>query len=244
MSDFVYSPRYRRCQARFDRWYPGFRDAGGRYRDLVAAAVTPETRLLDLGCGRASLAGDALQAARQSVGVDLDRDDLRHNATIGHALLANGETLPFASASFDVLISQWVLEHLARPERVFGEIARVLRPGGQAILFTTNANNYIPLASRLTPDALQSGLLRRWLKRPAHESHATHFRANTRRRLQQLAHAADLELTACEYVGNPFYLAFSPLLFWGALLFEKATDPPPLRRFKLYLLAVVRKGER
>lgn len=242
MSDFVTTPRYRRCQARFDRWYPDFCDAGTRYRDLVAAAVTPETRLLDLGCGRDSLAAEAIQGARQSVGIDLDPADLRHNATVGLALLANGEALPFAPASFDVLISQWVVEHLARPERVFDEIARVLRPGGQAILFTTNANNYVPLISRLTPDALQSGALRRWLKRPAHESHPTHFRANTRRRLRQLAHAAHLELTACEYVGNPFYLAFSPPLFWGALLFEKATDPPPLRRLKLYVLAVMRKG--
>lgn len=241
MSEFVYSPRYRRCQARFDRWYPDFRDAGGRYHDLVAAAVTPETVLLDLGCGRASLAGAACQNVRQSVGIDLDLDDLRCNTAVTHALQANGETLPFAAASFDLLISEWVVEHLARPEHIFREMARVLRPGGQVILFTTNALNYVPLVSRLTPAAWQSGALRRWLKRPERESHPTYFRANTRRRLACLAQATGLELTSCEYVGNPFYLAFSPLLFWFALLFEKATDPPLLRRFKLYLLATLQK---
>lgn len=241
MSEFVHSPRYRRCQARFDRWYPGFRDAGSRYYDLVAAAVTSETTLLDLGCGRASLAGAAFRDVHQSVGIDLDLDDLRHNTTVAHALLADGETLPFASASFDLLISQWVVEHLARPEYVFREVARVLRPGGQIILFTTNALNYIPLVSRLTPAAWQSGALRRWLKRPEHESHPTCFGANTRRRLTHLAQVAGLEMTSCEYVGNPFYLAFSPLLFWVALLFEKATDPQPLRCLKLYLLATLKK---
>jgi len=241
MSDFVNSPRYRRCQARFDRWYPDFHDAGSRYRDLVAAAVKPETVLLDLGCGRMSLAEDVIQRARQSIGVDLDLDDLRYNTTVAQVLLASGEALPFASASFDLLISQWVVEHLAHPERVFCEISRVLRDGGQAILFTTNALNYVPCTSRLMPIVWQSGALRRWLKRPEHESHPTYFRANTWRRLAHLAQTAGLELIMYEYVGNPFYLAFSPLLFWGALLYEKATDLSPLRRFKLYLLATLRK---
>ncbi len=241
MSEFINSPRYRRCQARFDRWYPNFRDAGKRYHDLVAAAVTPETVLLDLGCGRTSLAGAAFQNARQSVGIDLGLDDLRCNTTVAHALLANGEALPFASASFDLLTSQWVMEHLVRPECVFREMARVLRPGGQAILFTTNALNYIPLISRLTPAAWQSGVLRRWLKRPERESYPTRFRVNTRRRLAHVAQAAGLELTSCDYVGNPFYLAFSPLLFGIALLFEKVTDPPLLRRFKLYIVATFKK---
>ncbi|NBD36905.1 MAG: methyltransferase domain-containing protein [Chloroflexi bacterium] len=242
MSDFTSSSSYRRCQALFDRWYPDFRNAGQRYHDLVTAAVTPETALLDLGCGRDSLAGEAIQEARRSVGIDLSFSNLRHNQTVTHALLADGGTLPFAAASFDVLISQWVMEHLARPQRVFSEIARVLRPNGQAILFTTNALNYVPLASRLGPEKLQSSVLERWLRRPAHESFPTHFRANTGRRLTHLGQNVGLELTACEYVGNPFYLAFSPLLFRGALLFEKITDAPMLRRFKLYLIATLRKA--
>lgn len=241
MGEFVNSPCYQRCQARFNHWYPNFRDAGKRYHDLVTAAVTPETALLDLGCGRASLAGAAFQNARQSFGIDMDFDALRANTTVAHALQANGETLPVVSASFDLLTSQWVMEHLLRPECVFQEMARVLRPGGQAILLTTNALNYIPFVSRLTPAAWQSGILERWFKRPEHESYPTYFRANTRRRLAYLAQAVGLELTACEYVGNPFYLAFSPLLFWLALLFEKATDPPPLHCFKLYLLATLHK---
>jgi SAM-dependent methyltransferase len=242
MSDFTSSPSYRRCQALFDRWYPDFRNAGQRYHDLVAAAVTPETALLDLGCGRDSLAGEAIPEARRTVGIDLSFSDVRHNQTVAHALLADGETIPFTSASFDVLISQWVMEHLARPQRVFNEMARVLRPNGQAILFTTNALNYVPLASRLAPEKLQSSVLERWLRRPTHESFPTHFRANTHRRLSHLAQRAGLKLTACEYVGNPFYLAFSPLLFRGALLFERITDAALLRRFKLYLIATLRKA--
>lgn len=46
----------------------------------------------------------------------------------------DAEHLSFADASFDVVVSCDVLEHVADPRCAFGEIARVLRPGGRAIL--------------------------------------------------------------------------------------------------------------
>lgn len=45
------------------------------------------------------------------------------------------ERLTFADASFDLVVTQDVLEHVLDPERAFAEIARTLRPGG-AHVFT------------------------------------------------------------------------------------------------------------
>jgi SAM-dependent methyltransferase len=42
----------------------------------------------------------------------------------------NLEALTFSSASFDIFITQDVLEHVFHPDRALAEIARVLRPGG------------------------------------------------------------------------------------------------------------------
>jgi len=241
MSDFTKSARYRRCQALFERRYPDFRDAGQRYQEIIASLLEAQTTLLDLGCGRDSLAAEQLRAAQLSVGVDLDLLDLQHNRSVAYHALANGEGLPFAAASFDLLISQWVIEHLEYPQRVFLEIARVLRPGGHAVLFTTNARNYIPLATRLVPQKLQGQLLERFLRRPTHESFPTFYRANTRRKLALLAQRAGLQLETPIYVGNPFYLAFSPVLFRLALLFERLTDHAPLQSLKLYLIVTLHK---
>lgn len=44
------------------------------------------------------------------------------------------ERLPFDDASFDVLVSEQLLEHLRRPDNAIAEFARVLRPGGLAAI--------------------------------------------------------------------------------------------------------------
>ena len=49
-----------------------------------------------------------------------------------------GESLSFASASFDVVVAADVLEHVDDLPRVLGEVSRVLRPGGCFLFDTIN----------------------------------------------------------------------------------------------------------
>ena len=49
-----------------------------------------------------------------------------------------GEALPFADASFDLAICWDVLEHVQQPERLIGELARVVRPGGRVLITAIN----------------------------------------------------------------------------------------------------------
>ena len=44
------------------------------------------------------------------------------------------EPLPFAPASFDVVVCEQLLEHLSHPEQLMAEIGRVVRPGGLVIV--------------------------------------------------------------------------------------------------------------
>ena len=51
---------------------------------------------------------------------------------------AAGERLPFASASFDLVLSHEVLEHVQDDRSSAEEILRVLKSGGRAVLFVPN----------------------------------------------------------------------------------------------------------
>jgi len=57
------------------------------------------------------------------------------------------EKFPFASASFDVVIIIDVHEHFADTSGLNAEIARVLRPGGMAIVTTPNGDTRLPVAA-------------------------------------------------------------------------------------------------
>ena len=62
---------------------------------------------------------------------------------------AYGERLPFADASFDVVLSDNVVDHAESPARIVSELARVLRPGG-LLYFTVNVHHpFYALASAL-----------------------------------------------------------------------------------------------
>ena len=62
---------------------------------------------------------------------------------------AAGEALPFADASFDVVVSDNVVDHAADPVRIVAEIARVLAPGG-ILYFTVNVHHPVyGIASRV-----------------------------------------------------------------------------------------------
>ena len=58
------------------------------------------------------------------------RENLRRSAQPGDALFGDALALPFADASFDVVLSGGLLEHFREPGPVIGEMTRVLRPGG------------------------------------------------------------------------------------------------------------------
>lgn len=64
----------------------------------------------------------------------------------------NLECLSFPDKTFDLFITQDVLEHVFRPRKVFREIARVLRPGG-AHIFT------VPLVNKMNKTARRAEIM-------------------------------------------------------------------------------------
>jgi SAM-dependent methyltransferase len=107
--------------------------------------LAPGERVLDVGCGAGT---DSLVAAQmvgeqgRVVGIDMTPEMLakaRASAEelgLRHVEFVSGEAerLPLADASFDVVISNGVIDLVPDKDAVFSEINRVLAPGGRVQL--------------------------------------------------------------------------------------------------------------
>lgn len=95
--------------------------------------------ILDLGCGTGGTF-PLLRRFGTVVGLDASLTALRFAYRRGKTtlVLGDGQHLPFASASFDLVAVLDVLEHLDDDEGALREIFRVLKKGG-AVVFTVPA---------------------------------------------------------------------------------------------------------
>jgi methionine biosynthesis protein MetW len=125
-----------------------FRATEDENRRAILAAVKPVPggRLLDLGCadGTFTMAIAARCAAAEAHGVELVEEWAAAARGRGVAVVAAdlAERLPYDDASFDLVHSNQVIEHLPRTDTFLREIRRVLRPGGHAIVSTNNLSSW------------------------------------------------------------------------------------------------------
>ncbi len=103
--------------------------------------------MLDLGCGAGRHAFEVYRRGAHVVALDTNPAELREVAAMFAAMRAAGEAppgaaagtavgdataVPFADGCFDRVIAAEILEHILDDQRAMNELARVLKPGGQA----------------------------------------------------------------------------------------------------------------
>jgi SAM-dependent methyltransferase len=123
---------------------------------LDAVAVERGQWLLDVACGPGILASVADERGVRTVGVDFSGEMIGIARTLHPALsfeIGDAEALDFRDESFDAVVMNFGLLHLARPETALGEAARVLQPGGR-FAFTVWAPPEEAVAFKLVLDAV------------------------------------------------------------------------------------------
>jgi SAM-dependent methyltransferase len=104
--------------------------------------LEPGERVLDLGCGSATdtlVAAEMVGPEGRVTGIDMTPEMLaKARAAVAEAGVENvdiiegeAERLPFPDRSFDAVISNGVIDLIPDKDAVFGEIFRVLVPGGR-----------------------------------------------------------------------------------------------------------------
>jgi SAM-dependent methyltransferase len=126
-----------------ERGNPSFVWRAGQERRLVmlnATAPLAGKRVLEFGCGIGTYVREIRRFTPHVFGFDIEVDRLHAGLEKGvdGLIAAVGERLPYANASFDVVFSNEVLEHVQDDREACREIVRVLRPGGRAVIFVPN----------------------------------------------------------------------------------------------------------
>ncbi|WP_418122119.1 class I SAM-dependent methyltransferase [Variovorax sp. 160MFSha2.1] len=115
------------------------------------AQVAQGETVLDVGTGTGVVAVTAARRGARVTGLDLTPELLeaaRENAAIaGHGDIAwtegDAENLPYADASFDVVLSQFGHMFAPRPEVAVAEMRRVLKPGGRIAFATWPPEHFV-----------------------------------------------------------------------------------------------------
>ncbi len=224
-------------RARYAQTHPTWQPATSVYEQTIRQHWTPDHTLLDLGCGRGGVVEQIIDLKGQRVGVDPDWASLaEHRLPMLPRAAATADQLPFADASFRMVIAAWVLEHLPQPARTFAEISRVMQPNGVCIVMTPNRSSPIALLNR-TLKPMQQTLVPLLYGRAEADTFPVVYRANTPHDLAALAQGAGLTLEACALIPDPTYLAFNaPLYHLSAWLTDHL---PP--RWAVHLVGVLRK---
>jgi len=149
----------------YGRWAPVYDIVFGPVfkRGRAAAVVAAERiggRILEVGVGT-GLSLASYSPSSRVVGVDIsepmldkarnriEKLKLKHIELIG---VMDAETLEFPTASFDVVVAQYVVTAIPNPEKALDEFLRVVRPGGEIIL-----------TSRLGAETGVRGTIEKWL---------------------------------------------------------------------------------
>ena len=103
------------------------------------------SRLLEIGSGLGHLVGQ-LEGNFETFGLDLNHWAVtrsKSEAKRTELQTASAQELPFADASFGVIIIKHIVEHLPDPARALNEISRILEPNGSLILATPNLDSLL-----------------------------------------------------------------------------------------------------
>ena len=103
--------------------------------EAIGALPTPIVDVLDVWCGSRPY-DDLLPPGARCVGLDVEENPY------GVADVVSNELLPFPDESFDLVMCIQSFQYMADPAGVVSELARVLRPGGSALVSSVLGYEY------------------------------------------------------------------------------------------------------
>ena len=212
--------RYFYPECRFGEWTEV--DTTLRLYQRVKSLITPESVVLDIGCGRGARLPKATPFvrsvidykgfAKRVIGIDVEEIGQTNPSLDEFRLMSPRQPWPVEDASIDVAICDQVIEHIEDTAFFFTEVDRVLKPGGVICIRTPNRFGYVAMIAKLLPESLHRRVLKRAQNRTA-DIFPTFNRCNTSGALKRAFRRRGYEavVTGCD--GEPAYFEFSIIAY-------------------------------
>lgn len=140
----------------YDRLYEGFLGENSTELEAEFMLNLIESKqgdtLLDVSSGKGELVFMAKERGLSPVGIEISNKALeiaKDRYPSCEYINANAEDLPFEDNSFDFVTNLGSLEHYLNPEKACGEMVRVLKPEGKAIILLPNSHDILTFRSIL-----------------------------------------------------------------------------------------------
>jgi SAM-dependent methyltransferase len=188
----------------------------------VGTLSGPDRVMLDLGAGRGGwFEDDEIPLRRQTrlmrgrfskvFAVDVDEAVL-DNRSVDQCLVMRDQRIPLPDETVDVVVADFVLEHVSDPVQFSAEVHRVLRPGGWFCARTPHKYHYVTAASRFLKNASHAGVLKRVQPdRKDVDVFPTSYKMNTLREIRRAFPSYDDH--SCVFRCDPAYY-FGSRLVW------------------------------
>jgi len=205
-------------------------DGSIEFYGRVCALLNPSDIVLNLGAGRGGWyfedkceyrrsLRDLKQRVKYVYGADIDPVVLT-NPTSSENLLIRDGRIPLPDHSIDLLIADWVFEHVQDPTTFCREITRVLKPNGYVCARTPHKYCYISFAARLIRNPRHADVLSRAQpRRQASDIFPTVYGLNTLRDIRR--HFSAFEDYNYLYTCEPQYYFGSKVIYYALSLAQR-----------------------
>ena len=213
-------------------------DGTVEFYSRVGSLLRDDMTVLDFGAGRGGwFEDDPVEyrrtkrllkgRVREVLGCDVDAAVLENRAVDRAFVCDIGSRLELGDSSIDLIICDYVFEHVADPAWLGAEFERILKPGGWICGRTPGKYSYVALAARAVPNRLHGQVLGSVQPgRKTVDVFPTVYRMNTRKALASVFPRERYEDCTYYYAGEPAY-HFGSAVMYQFLRFIAWVSPRP-----------------
>jgi len=186
---------------------------------------------------------ELLQRHNNIVGIDCNYFNLKQHPNIRNKVAADGGSVPFKDASFDLISANMVVEHLEDPATALAEMRRLLTPDGLLIFHTVNAKHFLTGLSCLLPQKLKNAIVGFLEGRQETDIFPTYYRINTVKSISALAQHGGFKVVELKFVNSTAEtFMLGPIVIFE-LLITRLLNLNIFRNYRSNIVAVLRRHD-